>query len=249
MVEPATGAPGTPFPNENITTRRVKSSGAIDIRGVTYQITRELAGHTIYVAKQAEGVKFYDSNGDLLLEHPWPAPGTKYVSNGRPRGFGSKRPENIRDVIRSTSTDVPPDEYRRIVRTDGRVRIRGVVYGVGKTHAGRPVHAVIDVETVVFCDPVTGEIIAEHPIPEPGTKQPDIAATTASCPSSNPAIRTTKCPGCPEKSQATKEWTYATVGSCRYMSLKWGDDEGWRDPFPGLRRGCPPLPGVGSVAC
>ncbi len=170
LVEPATGAPGTSFPNENMGTRRVKSSGAIDIRGVTYQIARELAGHTIYVAKQAEGVKFYDSNGDLLLEHPWPAAGTKHVSNGRPRGAGSKRPENIRDVIRSTSTHVLPDEYRRIVRADGRVSIRGVVYGIGKTHAGRPVHAVIGAETVAFCDPATGEIIAEHPIPEPGTK-------------------------------------------------------------------------------
>ena len=41
---PAAGPQVAPLPFENMTTRRVKSSGAIEIRDVTYRIARELAG-------------------------------------------------------------------------------------------------------------------------------------------------------------------------------------------------------------
>jgi hypothetical protein len=145
---------------------RVQSSGAVKVRGVTYQIARELAGHTILAAELEEGVKFLDDAGELLLEHPWPAPGTKHVSNGRPRGSGAARPKDTRNVI---GAGAPPSECRRTVRADGRVSIRNVVYGLGKAHAGRAAH-VVCAETVSFRDASTGEIIAEHPIPKPGVK-------------------------------------------------------------------------------
>jgi transposase InsO family protein len=167
ILDPAPGAPGSPLPFENMVTRRVKSSGAIAIKGVTYQIARELAGQSIYIAQQTEGVKFYDQTGELLLEHPWPAPGTKHVSNGRPRGAGAKRPEHITDAFRRVA-NLPPGEYRRTVRTDGRVSIRGVVYGLGQQHTGRDLHVVIDEATATFSDAITGELITEHSIPEPG---------------------------------------------------------------------------------
>jgi len=169
ILDPAPGAPGAPLPFENMTTRRVKSSGAIEIKGVTYQIARELAGQTIFVAMLDEGVKFYDQGGDLLLEHPWPAPGTKHVSNGRPRGAGAKRPEHITDALHRAA-DLPPGEYRRTVRTDGRVSIRSVVYGIGQQHTGRDLHVVIDETTTTFSDAATGELITEHATPEPGVK-------------------------------------------------------------------------------
>lgn len=76
-------------------------------------------------------MKFYDDTGVLLLEHPWPEPGTKHVSNGRPRGAGTARPKDIRDVIHSTGTTTPPGEYNSTIRADGRVSIRNVVYGIG----------------------------------------------------------------------------------------------------------------------
>lgn len=170
LLHPAGEAPGTALDFENMRAARVKSSGVIAVKGVTYQIARELAGEKVYVATSDEGVAFYGQGGELLIEHPWPAPGTKHVSNGRPRGSGASRPEDIRDVIRSTGTGTPPGEYHRTVRPDGRVSIRNVVYGLGQKHVGRRVHAVVDVETVAFCDADTGEIIAEHPIPDPGTK-------------------------------------------------------------------------------
>lgn len=170
LVDPAGEAPGTPLDTSGMRPRRVQSSGFIRVRGVTYQIARELAGHTVYVAELDDGVKFHDDTGVLLLEHPWPAPGTKHVSNGRPRGAGTARPKDIRDVIHSTGTTAPPGEYQRTVRRDGRVSVRNVVYGIGKGHVGEALHVIVGETTVTFWSTRTGELIAEHPIPEPGVK-------------------------------------------------------------------------------
>lgn len=137
---------------------------------MTYQIARELGGRTIYVAERSEGVQFYDDTGALLLEHPCPEPGTKHVSNGRPRGAGTKRPEKIRDVIHSTGATDPPGEYRRVVRSDGRVSVRNVVYGIGKGHAGTELRVIIDGPRIAFWHTRTGELVAEHHVPPAGVK-------------------------------------------------------------------------------
>lgn len=170
LLDPAGEAPGEPLDLERLRAMRVQSSGYVRVRGVTYQIARELGGHTIYAAELTEGVKFYDHTGALLLEHPWPKPGTQHVSNGRPRGAGTARPKNIRDVIHSTGTTDPPGEYQRTVRMDGRVSVRNVVYGIGKHHVGEELHVIVGEATVTFWSTLTGELIAEHAIPEPGVK-------------------------------------------------------------------------------
>ncbi|MGO1507133.1 MAG: hypothetical protein ACTHW5_03700 [Microbacterium sp.] len=115
-------------------------------------------------------MKFHDDTGALLLEHPWPEPGTKHVSNGRPRGAGTARPKNIQDVIHSTGTTDPPGGYRRTVRMDGRVSIRNVVYGIGRDYTGTELFAIIGEATVTFWSTRTGELITEHQLPEPGIK-------------------------------------------------------------------------------
>lgn len=131
--------------------------------------SRELIGETVYVAKGTHRVQFYDKNGDLLLDHPWPEPGTKHVSNGRTRGAGSRRPKNIAEALHPADPQ-PEGEYRRTVRADGRVSVRNVVYGLGKDHIGHEVYAIIGKATVTFWSAHTGEHIAEHPLPEPGVK-------------------------------------------------------------------------------
>lgn len=166
VIEPAQAAPGTPL--EGLQPRRVRSSGAIAIRGVSYQIARELSGHTIYIATPDTGVKIYDSNGELLLEHPWPPPGTKHVSNGRSRST-DKRPKTIIEALRPTNPQ-PEGEYRRTVRIDGRVSIRSIVYTIGNNYNGEELHAIVGEITVTFWNIRTGELIVEHPIPEPGIK-------------------------------------------------------------------------------
>lgn len=169
MPEVAAGSPTDPFPYPNMTTLRVRSSGAICIKRVTYQIARELAGETILVAKLAEGVKFFDLTGTLLIEHPWPPLGTKHVSNGRPRGGPSRRPETITEVLRPAQR-LPRDEYRVTVRLDGKVSIRDVVYNLGRHLTGQQLHAIAANGVLSFFDPTTGEQIAQHHIPAAGVR-------------------------------------------------------------------------------
>ena len=43
-------------------------------------------------AKVLDGVRFIDDRGTLIAEYPWPAPGTRYVGSGKPRGRRPKSP-------------------------------------------------------------------------------------------------------------------------------------------------------------
>lgn len=90
---PKTPAPPTPAPigpgdrdlPENA--RRVLSGGGVTIQGVKFQIGSDRAGSHVLVVRDDDTIAFYDAgNGELVLEHAWPAPGVRYVSNGRPRG-------------------------------------------------------------------------------------------------------------------------------------------------------------------
>lgn len=68
-------------------TRRVTVSGGIKVKGVKFQIGSHLAGILVTIVQDDTTIAFYDvATGELLIEHPWPEPGTRYVSNGRPRG-------------------------------------------------------------------------------------------------------------------------------------------------------------------
>lgn len=68
-------------------TRRVTVSGGIKVNGVKFQIGSHLAGALVTIVRDATTIAFYDvATGELLIEHPWPEPGVRYVSNGKPRG-------------------------------------------------------------------------------------------------------------------------------------------------------------------
>lgn len=74
-------------------------------------------------------------------------------------------------VARSAVT--PPTgtgEYVRKVRSSGGVTIRDVAYQIGRAHAGEHVHAIIDASTIRFFDTRTGELLIEHPLPDPGIR-------------------------------------------------------------------------------
>lgn len=52
-----------------------------------FQIGSHLAGTLVTIVRDATTIAFYDvATGELLIEHTWPEPGVRYVSNGRPRG-------------------------------------------------------------------------------------------------------------------------------------------------------------------
>lgn len=68
-------------------TRHVTVSGGIKVKGVKFQIGSHLAGTLVTIVRDDTTIAFYDvKTGGLLIEHPWPEPGTRYVSNGKPRG-------------------------------------------------------------------------------------------------------------------------------------------------------------------
>jgi putative transposase len=64
----------------------VGRDGAVNVRGVRFQIGWQYLGHQIHTIWNRETVTFFDHQGTLLIQHPWPPTGTRYVSNGRPRG-------------------------------------------------------------------------------------------------------------------------------------------------------------------
>ena len=50
------------------------------------QVSRTLAGQIDYRVVEDDRLLIFDAVGTLLAEYPWPAPGTKYVGSGNPRG-------------------------------------------------------------------------------------------------------------------------------------------------------------------
>jgi transposase InsO family protein len=64
----------------------VGRDGAVNVRGVRFQIGWQYLGHEIHTIWNLETVTFFDQQGTLLIQHNWPPKGTRYVSNGRPRG-------------------------------------------------------------------------------------------------------------------------------------------------------------------
>ena len=65
---------------------------------------------------------------------------------------------------------VGADRFEAIVRDDGRVSVRNVVYGIGKAHAGTELHVIIDGPRIAFWHTLTGELVAEHQVPPPGVQ-------------------------------------------------------------------------------
>ena len=64
----------------------VQDSGSVEFRGIKFGIGRAFGGHRVCVMDAGKTVMIFDLHGTLIIEHPWPKPGTNYVSNRRPRG-------------------------------------------------------------------------------------------------------------------------------------------------------------------
>ena len=65
---------------------KVQPFGYVYLHGIRFQIAKQRAGQTIRAVWDETSIVFADDNGEVLIEHPWPAKGTTYVSNGVPRG-------------------------------------------------------------------------------------------------------------------------------------------------------------------
>ena len=65
---------------------RKRHNGTVFIRGTRFHVSRTLFGTLAYLVETDASLLVFDDQGTLLIEHPWPSPGTKYVGSGRPKG-------------------------------------------------------------------------------------------------------------------------------------------------------------------
>ena len=71
---------------------RIRDNGTVFARGTRFHVNRTLFGDVVSLVETQTSLQVFDESGTLLIEHPWPKPGTKYVGSGRPRGPRRPRP-------------------------------------------------------------------------------------------------------------------------------------------------------------
>lgn len=71
---------------------RIRDNGTVFARGTRFHVNRALFGDVISLVETEASLQVFDESGTLLIEHPWPTPGTKYVGSGRPKGPRRPRP-------------------------------------------------------------------------------------------------------------------------------------------------------------
>jgi transposase InsO family protein len=66
--------------------RKLSTSGTFGLDSVTYMVDTHRAFQQVLVITDSDKIIVTDTNGEILAEHTRPAPGIRYVGNGRPRG-------------------------------------------------------------------------------------------------------------------------------------------------------------------
>ena len=80
---PQLAAPST---DGGVRVTRIRDNGTVFARRALFQTSRTLAGAIAYLVEEEHALMVFDYQGTLIIEHPWPKPGTRYVGSGRPRG-------------------------------------------------------------------------------------------------------------------------------------------------------------------
>jgi hypothetical protein len=65
---------------------RIRDTGTVVVRASRFQVSRTLAGSIANIVETEQTVQVFDVRGTLLIEHPRPAPGSKYVGSGKRPG-------------------------------------------------------------------------------------------------------------------------------------------------------------------
>lgn len=81
--------PRTPPPPDlpaHTRARTISTAGTIRLDSVTYRVDAQRAFEQVLVVSVEDKVIVTDLDGEVLAEHTRPAPGIRYVGNGRPRG-------------------------------------------------------------------------------------------------------------------------------------------------------------------
>jgi putative transposase len=80
-------APALP---DGIRMTRIRDNGTVVVRQIRFHVSRTLTGNLVYLVEADTALLVFDDQGTLIIEHPWPAPGTKYVGSGKKRGRGPR---------------------------------------------------------------------------------------------------------------------------------------------------------------
>jgi putative transposase len=81
--------PAPPVPLDlpaNTRVRTVTTAGTVGLDSVIYKLDVQRAFEQVLVVSVGDAIIITDLQGEVLAEHTRPAPGIKYVGNGRPRG-------------------------------------------------------------------------------------------------------------------------------------------------------------------
>jgi transposase InsO family protein len=73
--------------------KTLNSSGVFMLAGVRYKVNGGLAFEQVLVVTDGDNITVANLDGEVLIEHTRPAPGVKYVGNGKPRGLEPKNDE------------------------------------------------------------------------------------------------------------------------------------------------------------
>lgn len=71
---------------DGIRLTRIRDTGTVVVRAIRFQVSRTLAGLIAYIVETEHTVQVFDERGTLIIEHAWPAAGTKYVGSGKRPG-------------------------------------------------------------------------------------------------------------------------------------------------------------------
>jgi putative transposase len=86
VADPPRPIPQAAIPTvDGVRVTKIRDNGTVVARGTRFHVSRTLAGQLAYLIEE-QTLLVFDQHGTLLIEHPWPPAGTKYVRSGQPRG-------------------------------------------------------------------------------------------------------------------------------------------------------------------
>jgi transposase InsO family protein len=86
---------------------RVLANGTVTLKGISFLVSHAHAGQTVTVVWDPDTISFIDHNGEIITEHTWPAPGTRYVSHHEHTDPTRRRPGRPRKTPPPTTKPSP----------------------------------------------------------------------------------------------------------------------------------------------
>lgn len=98
LFAPATAKPHRPAPPpkdlpDGTCVMTLNTAGTFLLAGVRYKVDGRFACKQVLIVTDGDTITVADLDGEVLIEHTRPAPGVRYVGNGRPRGQRPKSDE------------------------------------------------------------------------------------------------------------------------------------------------------------